>query len=202
MLSAEGICESVRLARRSVQNLVSMGYEAVEVERGQEKLRWFHGIRLHSFVVLKLRHASSGKISFARLEWGSRGLTWTGPVSDEGLVRKGGGVFYPFLRAYRPIANPADALARLDDVILRPMQERPRTHSYSTEDFNCCHVGVAIEELLAADSQDRVKAQSRAQEMVHVKDMGSRTSKDSTHLKSAAREVVWLSMELCGQLRG
>lgn len=150
VISADDVQVSVHMVRRSLQDLIDIGYEAFEVERGQERIHWLQGFRLHSFIVLKLRRGASLNVKYARIEWGSWGLKWSGVVNYEDDIQNCGGVFYPMLRTYMPIGNPASALESLDSLVLKPMQDTGR--QYSLEVFNCCHFSNQVEEILLAQS--------------------------------------------------
>lgn len=150
VLPAKDVKLQARAVRKSLANAMASGYEAFALEKGQERILWFHGFRLHGFVVLKLRRREcADSVRFVRIEWGSEGLKWSGVEASEGNLQKNSGVLYPFLRSYQPIADPSTALARLDSLILEPLQDTGR--QYSLEDFNCCHFSNSIEEVLTPE---------------------------------------------------
>lgn len=128
------------------------GYEAFELEQGQERVQWYHVFRLHSFIILALRNnrtvGGGGATVYVRLEWTPAGVQWQGPCANDHDLKHSGGVLYPFLRMYKPTSQPASALQQLDAGILAPMETDPKQFSVSR--FNSSHWANLVERDLVA----------------------------------------------------
>jgi len=127
------------------------GYEAFELEQGQERVQWYHVFRLHSFIILALRNnrtVGEGATLYVRLEWTPAGVQWQGPCANDQDLKHSGGVLYPFLRMYKPTSEPALALQRLDAGILASMEIDPKQFSVSR--FNSSHWANLVERELVA----------------------------------------------------
>lgn len=142
---------SVAQAREALAQLRAMGYVAEALEVGRQRAKRCHLLRLHSFVVLRLRRSEPGaEPHFLRLDWSAEGLRLQGPAVAPERLSSTGGVLYPLRRCEEALWDPGSALERLDVEVLQPLMAKERKHSLAG--FNSGHFVEAVREALVASS--------------------------------------------------